>query len=313
VHEYAVREPWGVCAQILSWRRPLHGAARWAAPALAAGNAVIVKPSELASLPALRLAELAGEAGVPRGMLQVATGAGETGAALVAASDHVTFAGSPVTAQSVAAARGATPLALCVGRAATLVFADADRDAAARAVVAALLRDGPRRLGIEAACFDDVAARVGARLDALTVGPGAADPSCGPLISADRLERALAQLAETTVLAGGEHTGGLFLRPALVTGGEPADAPALSAVAFADEREAVALAGATTTVWTRDLARAHRVAAGIQAGQVFVNSYDVGGGVELPFGGMKRSGYGRAKGVDALLAYSQAKNVCVAL
>jgi aldehyde dehydrogenase (NAD+)/betaine-aldehyde dehydrogenase len=119
--------------------------------------------------------------------------------------------------------------------------------------------------------------------------------------------------------------GGLFLQPTLVSAEPDSElfqeevfGPVLTALAFADEREAVALANATryglvAGVWTRDLARAHRVAGAIKAGQVFVNTYGVGGGVELPFGGMKRSGYGRGKGVEALLAYSQIKNVCVAL
>jgi aldehyde dehydrogenase (NAD+) len=137
---------------------------------------------------------------------------------------------------------------------------------------------------------------------------------------------ATARADGATIATGGEHAGGLFLPPTLVTDVRPeweifqeeVFGPVLCAAPFADDREAVALANATAYglvagVWTRDLARAHRVAAGIRAGQVFVNSYGVGGGAELPFGGMKRSGYGRGKGVEALLAYSQLKNVCIAL
>ena len=129
-----------------------------------------------------------------------------------------------------------------------------------------------------------------------------------------------------TIATGGEHTTGLYLQPTLVTDvhadmeifQEEVFGPVLTAMPFEDDREAVALANATpyglvAGVWTTDLSRAHRVAAGIRAGQVFVNTYGVGGGVELPFGGMKRSGHGRGKGIDALLAYSQVKNVCIAL
>ena len=137
---------------------------------------------------------------------------------------------------------------------------------------------------------------------------------------------ATARESGATILTGGEHTGGLFLEPTLVTDVRPeweifqeeVFGPVLVALPFADEREAVALANATayglvSGVWTRDLTRAHRAAGAIRAGQIFVNGYGVGGGVELPFGGMGRSGYGRGKGIEALLAYSQIKNVCVAL
>jgi aldehyde dehydrogenase (NAD+)/betaine-aldehyde dehydrogenase len=137
---------------------------------------------------------------------------------------------------------------------------------------------------------------------------------------------AAAREAGATVVTGGERLEGLFLQPTLVTGvavesdlfREEVFGPVLCALPFSDEREAVRLANATdyglvAGVWTRDLSRGHRVAGAIQAGQVFVNAYGVGGGVELPFGGMKRSGYGRGKGIDALFAYSQVKNVYVAL
>jgi aldehyde dehydrogenase (NAD+)/betaine-aldehyde dehydrogenase len=340
--DYTVREPWGVCAQVLSWNYPLQLAARCAAPALAAGNAVILKPSELASLTPLRLAELAEAAGVPRGMVQVATGGAAVGEALVAHPGvaHVTFVGSAATGVHVAGAcaRRLAPLELELGgKSPNVVFADADLDAAVPAIVGALVQNAGQscsagtRLLIAREIHDELVARVAAALGALTLGPGAADPDVGPLISERQLERALGMLAAArgegaTVVSGGERAGGLFLQPTLVTGVRPESelfreevfGPVLCALPFADEREAVALANATpyglvAGVWTRELARAHRVAAAIQAGQVFVNTYGVGGGVELPFGGMKRSGYGRGKGVEALLAYSQVKNVCIAL
>jgi aldehyde dehydrogenase (NAD+)/betaine-aldehyde dehydrogenase len=165
----------------------------------------------------------------------------------------------------------------------------------------------------------------------VSIGPGSEDKDLGPLISERQLERATTMLATAktqgaTIASGGEHTTGLYLQPTLVTNVRPemeifqeeVFGPVLTAMAFNDDREAITLANATpyglvAGVWTRDLSRAHRTAAGIRAGQVFVNSYGVGGGVELPFGGMKRSGHGRGKGIDALLAYSQVKNVCIAL
>ena len=334
--DYTVREPWGVCGQVISWNYPLQLASRCAAPALAAGNAVILKPSELASVTPLRLAELAESAGVPRGMIHIATGAGDVGAALVShpGVDHVTFVGSAATGVAVAeaCARRLAPLELELGgKSPNVVFADADLDAAVPAIVRAVVQNAGQscsagsRLLVERAISDDVIARVGAAFDALTLGPGIEDPDVGPLISERQLERAQRMLAGAEILAGGDAPGGLFLRPTLVRAAveselfqEEVFGPVLTALAFEDEREAVSLANATryglvAGVWTRDLSRAHRVAGAIKAGQVFVNTYGVGGGAELPFGGRKGSGYGRGKGVEALLAYSQIKNVCVAL
>ncbi|WP_028059628.1 aldehyde dehydrogenase family protein [Candidatus Solirubrobacter pratensis] len=342
VLDYTVREPWGVCAQIIPWNYPLQVATRTAAPALAAGNAVILKPSELASLTPLRLADLALGAGVPRGLLQVATGDGAVGAALVAHERvaHVTFVGSAANGARVAeaCARRLAPLELELGgKSPNLVFADADLDKAVPAIVRALIQNAGQscsagsRLLIERSIHVDVVHLVAAAFEALTIGPGIEDPDLGPLISERQLENAKRMLAGAReqgagVVTGGEHVEGLFLQPTLVTNVDPASelfreevfGPVLCAVPFGDEREAIELANATAYglvagVWTRDLGRAHRVAGAIQAGQVFVNTYGVGGGVELPFGGMKRSGYGRGKGIEALLAYSQVKNVCVAL
>ncbi len=334
--DYTVREPWGVCAQVISWNYPLQLAARCAAPALAAGNAVILKPSELASITPLRFADLAEASGVPRGMIQVATGDGAVGAALVAhpGVDHVTFVGSAATGARVAEACGRrlAPLELELGgKSPNLVFADADLDAAVPAIVRAVVQNAGQscsagsRLLVQRALYDEVIGRVADAFGALTLGPGIDDPDVGPLISQRQLDRALAMLDGATILAGGDSPGGQFLRPTLVTAAPESElfqeevfGPVLCALPFADEREAIALANATpyglvAGVWTRELARAHRVAGAIRAGQVFVNTYGVGGGVELPFGGMKRSGYGRGKGVEALLAYSQIKNVCVAM
>jgi aldehyde dehydrogenase (NAD+)/betaine-aldehyde dehydrogenase len=187
------------------------------------------------------------------------------------------------------------------------------------------------RLLVERAIYDEAIARVSDALQSVSVGPGIEDPQLGPLISERQLQRALGMLAAAreagaTVVTGGEHTGGLYLQPTLVTDVRPeweifqeeVFGPVLCALPFDSDREAVELANATpyglvAGIWTRDLRRAHVCAAGIRAGQVFVNGYGVGGGVELPFGGMGRSGYGRGKGIEALLAYSQVKNVCVAL
>ena len=342
VLDYTVREPWGVCAQIIPFNYPLQVTARCAAPALAAGNAVIVKPSELASVTPLRFAEFAEDAGVPRGMIQVATGDGATGAALVehAGVDHVTFVGSAATgaqASPRSARAGSIPIELELGgKSPNVVFADADLDQAVPAIVAALIQNAGQscsagtRLLVERVAFEEVTERVAAALDKVTIAPGIEDKQLGPLVSERQLERALRLLGEArergATVHGGEHRGGLFLAPALVTNVTPdmeivqeeVFGPVLTASAFDSDRDAIALANATpyglvAGVWTRDLSRAHRVAAGIRAGQIFVNRYGVGGGVELPFGGMKRSGIGRGKGIEALLAYSQVKNIFIAL
>jgi aldehyde dehydrogenase (NAD+)/betaine-aldehyde dehydrogenase len=170
----------------------------------------------------------------------------------------------------------------------------------------------------------------------LSVGPGEENPDLGPLISERQLERAEGMLRRAveedgaTVALGGERPSGLedawYLEPTVVTGARPGTelfeeevfAPVLAVTAFDEEDEAVALANATpyglvAGIWTRDVSRAHRVAGAIQAGQVYVNGYGVAGGVELPFGGMKHSGYGRGKGMEALYSYTQVKNVCVVL
>ncbi len=171
VLDYTVREPWGVCAQIIPWNYPLQIMARCAAPALAAGNAVIVKPSELASITPLRLAELAEAAGVPRGMIQIATGHGPAGAALAEhpGVDHVTFVGSAATGALVAeaCARRLAPIELELGgKSPNVVFADADLDAAVPAIVGALIQNAGQscsagtRLLIERAVYDETVARV---------------------------------------------------------------------------------------------------------------------------------------------------------
>jgi aldehyde dehydrogenase (NAD+)/betaine-aldehyde dehydrogenase len=342
VLDYTVREPWGVCAQIIPWNYPLQVTARCAAPALAAGNAVIVKPSELASITPLRFAHLAEEAGVPRGMIQIATGHGATGAALAQHErvDHVTFVGSAATGARVAeaCAKRLAPIELELGgKSPNVVFADADLDKAVPAIVSALIQNAGQscsagsRLLVENAIYDETINRVAAALQAVTIGPGNEDKDLGPLISLRQLERATSMLATAktqgaTIATGGEHTTGLYLQPTLVTDVQPemeifqeeVFGPVLTAMPFNDDRHAINLANATpyglvAGVWTRELSRAHKIAAGIRAGQVFVNTYGIGGGVELPFGGMKRSGHGRGKGIDALLAYSQVKNVCIAI
>ena len=345
--DYTIREPWGVCGQIIPWNYPLQVTARCAAPALAAGNAVVLKPSELASVTPVRLAALAAEAGVPDGMLQVLCGAGDVGGALAAhpGVDHVTFVGSPRTGSLVAhaCAERLAPVELELGgKSPNIVFADADLERVVPAVVRALVQNAGQscsagtRLLVERSRYDEVLEATAAALSAVTIGPGLEDPDLGPLISSGQHRHALGMLERARDGGGGElrlgggvpeaFADGWYVEPTLVADvpaaselfNEEVFGPVLAATAFDDEDEAVALANGTpyglvAGVWTNHLSRAHRVAAEVGAGQVFVNSYGVAGGVELPFGGVKRSGYGRGKGMEALLGYTQVKNVCIAL
>jgi aldehyde dehydrogenase (NAD+) len=224
-----------------------------------------------------------------------------------------------------------------------VVFADADLDAAVGAVVRALVQNAGQscsagtRLLVERTAFADVTGRVEQALRTLVLGPGIEDPDLGPLVSERQLDRALGMLdraqerGASFVTGGGRARGrqldhGYYLEPTLVVDvgtdhelwNQEVFGPVLCAVPFDDDDEAVRLAnsspfGLVAGLWTSDLSRGHRVARALRAGQVYVNAYGVGGGVELPFGGFGQSGYGRGKGLEALRTYTQVKNVCVAL
>jgi aldehyde dehydrogenase (NAD+) len=344
--DYTVREPWGVCGQIIPWNYPMQVMARCAAPALAAGNSVVLKPSELASVTPTLIDELARDAGLPDGVFKVVTGHGAVGERLVANPDvsFVTFVGSAAVGRlvAVACAQRLAPVQLELGgKSPNVVFADADLDRAVPAVVKSLIQNAGQscsagtRLLVEERIKDELVERIATQMRELTIGPGVGDPDLGPLISARQLERAEGMLsralaAGVRLTLGGSRPPGLedgwYLEPTVLTDvkegleifDEEVFGPVLSVTAFANDDEAIRLANATpyglvAAVWSSDVSRAHRVAAELQAGQIFVNGYGVAGGIELPFGGMKRSGYGRGKGVEAMYSYTQVKNVCVVL
>ncbi len=343
--DYTLREPHGVCAQIIPWNYPLQVAARCVGPALACGNAVVLKPSELASVTPVRLAEMAASAGVPEGFFRVVVGAGDVGAALVGDPrvDHVTFVGSAKVGQLIAetCAKRFVPVELEMGgKSPNVVFADADLDRAVPVIVRSVTQNAGQscsagsRLLVDSSRYDEVVERVAKAFHALTIGPGESDPDLGPVVSEGQLTRAVgmierAQREGARLVTGGTRADihpGWYLEPTILDQASPDSeifqeevfGPVLVVAAFGDEEEAVRLAnhsqyGLVAGVWTNDLGRAHRVARSIRAGQVYVNSYGVGGGESLPFGGYKRSGFARGKGEAAMLAYSQTKNVCVAL
>jgi aldehyde dehydrogenase (NAD+)/betaine-aldehyde dehydrogenase len=339
IFAYTLREPWGVTAHIIPWNYPIQISARTLAPALAAGNCCVLKPAEEAPLTALRLAELASQAGLPPGVLNVVPGFGETAGAALAAHpgiDHLAFTGSQAVGTLVAqaAAVNIVPVTLELGgKSPNVVFPDADLDRAAATAVVAILQNAGQtcsagsRLLVHRAAHDRVVETIAGRFGEVSIGRGVDDPDLGPLISAVQRDR-VASLVGTAgnILTGGEAVkgAGFFFAPTLVDDVDPAAplareevfGPVLAVTAFEEDDEAVALANGTdygliAAVWTKDLSRAQRLVNDLRVGQVFVNGYGAGGGVELPFGGYKRSGYGREKGFEALLEYSQLKSVAV--
>ena len=340
------REPHGVTGHIVPWNYPMQITGRSVGAALAMGNACVVKPGEDASLTALAFAELAAEVGFPNGAINVVTGLGiEAGAPLAAHKgiDHVSFTGSVATGRSVqaAAAQNTVPVTLELGgKSPQLIFADADLDAALGFVVKAAIQNAGQtcsagsRLLIERPIYDAFIESVADRFRTLTVGPALDDHHVGPIVNAKQRDRVVGMIdaanrAGASVLAEGRIVdgapgGGFYVAPTLLGGAGPGDTiardevfgPVLAAMPFNDEADAVRMANGTdyglvAGVWTKDGARQMRLAHRLQAGQVFVNNYGAGGGVELPFGGVKRSGHGREKGFEALYGFSTLKTVAI--
>ena len=341
-----IREPHGVTGHVIPWNYPIQIFGRSVGAALAAGNACVVKPAEDASLAVLRLAELAAEVGFQAGALNVVTGLGvEAGEALTAHRGvaHLSFTGSTSTGRLVAeaAARRHCPVTLELGgKSPQLLFADADLDAALPAIVNAIVQNAGQtcsagsRLLVERAIHDTVLARLAERFAALRSGPSAADLDMGPLVNRRQLEKVRAivaraegegiRVAARGRVAADAPAGGFFHEAVLFADVPPASAlaqeevfgPVLAVMPFDDEAEALRLANGTdyglvAGVWTRDGARQLRLARKLQCGQVFVNNYGAGGGVELPFGGVKASGHGREKGFEALLGFTQLKTIAI--
>jgi aldehyde dehydrogenase (NAD+) len=343
---FTLREPHGVTGHIVPWNYPMQIIGRSVGAALAMGNACVLKPAEEACLTALAFARIADAAGLPAGALNVVPGLGEeAGAALSAHGGvrHLSFTGSVSVGAMIqaAAARHTVPVTLELGgKSPQIVFADADLDAALPYLVNAGIQNAGQtcsaasRILVERHIFDDVVARMVERYHALRVGPALADLDVGPVISARQRELiegylALARegglniVAEAT-LAEGAGRGGYYVRPTLVAdvpaahrlAQEEIFGPVQVVIAFDGEAEALRIANGTAFglvagVWTRDGSRALRMARKLECGQVFVNNYGAGGGIELPFGGVKASGHGREKGFEALYGFSTLKTIAV--
>ena len=347
-HVYTRREPYGVVGSIVAWNYPLQLASRSIAAATATGNAVVLKPADETPRTAVALAGLAMEAGLPAGVVNVVPGLGaEAGAALTAHPQvaHLGFVGSTQTGRQVAhaAAERVVPAVLELGgKSAHVVFPDADLDAAAEAITRSILQNAGQtcsagsRLVVHTDVRAELVAAVADRFRATTLGAGLDDPDLGPLVSLRQQERVRGYVEGASsgdVVVGGSApppdgalADGAFWLPTLIDGVDPRDpiaqeevfGPVLVTLPFEDEAQALALANGTAygliaALWTRDLSRAHRLAGALEAGQVFVNTFGAGGGVELPFGGVKASGYGREKGIEALAGFTRTKTVVVRL
>ncbi|MPZ60568.1 MAG: aldehyde dehydrogenase family protein [Propionibacteriales bacterium] len=342
-HAFTVREPVGVCAQIIPWNYPLVMAVWKIAPALAAGCTVVLKPAEETPLSALRLGELIKEAGFPPGVVNIIPGFGETAGAALAAHtgvDKIAFTGSTEVGRQIAhaAADNLSRVSLELGgKSPNVVFADADLERAIPGSARAIFTNAGQSCGsgsrvyIEEPVFDEVVSGIVAEAEALRLGPGLDERSqLGPIVSARQLERVSGYVDDAvadgaTIVTGGARPElpGWFYRPTIVTDvraemqivREEVFGPVLVAVPFSDYDDLVRRAndtrfGLAAGTWTRDLRKAFRVVRDMRAGRLYVNCWSVIDPA-LPVGGFKESGWGREMGRAVRELYTEVKAACV--
>ena len=345
-HAFTLREPIGVVGQIIPWNFPLLMAAWKLGPALTSGNCVILKPAEQTPLSALRLGELLLDAGLPEGVVNIVTGFGETAGAALAAHDgvdKVAFTGSTEVGKHIvrAAAGNLKKVSLELGgKSPNIVFRDAgDLEAAIAGAANAIFCNHGQcccagsRLLVEQPIFDEVVSGVAAQARKIRLGPGLApDTQMGPLVSEEQLRRVTGYLHQgkqdgACVVTGGSRAGerGYFVQPTVIKDTQPRMSivreeifgPVVVAEPFSKPEEVIGRSndtryGLAAGVWTRDIAKAHRLAAALKAGTVWVNCYNVFDAA-LPFGGYKESGWGREMGKEVLELYTQTKAVVIAV
>ncbi len=348
MHAYSMHEPVGVCALITPWNYPLLMAAWKLAPALAAGNAVVFKPSEVTPLSAVALFEIFHQVGLPAGTANLVLGSGPAAGQELAAShdvDMITFTGSTRTGQTIAAAAVGNLKKVGLelgGKSPNVIFADADLEGAVEwAMIGVFFNQGEvcsagSRILIEESIKDRFVARLAERARAMSIGPGMKDPDMGAIVSAAQLEKVLGhierakQQGATLVCGGVRHTEGecakgYFVQPTIFDNctrdmdivREEVFGPVVAIQTFTSEAEAIAMAndtpyGLAGGVFTTDGARALRVVKEIRAGVTWINCYNPTFN-EAPWGGYKMSGYGRDLGVNGLLEYQQVKQVNINL
>lgn len=341
-----IRDPHGVTGHIVPWNYPAQIFGRSVGASLACGNACVVKPAEDACLSLIRITELARDVGFPDGALNIVTGlGGEAGAALSAQRDvdFLSFTGSPETGALIQSAAAKNSIGCTLelgGKSPQLLFADADIEAAAPVVVNAIVQNGGQtcsagsRVLIERSAYDRFAAVIAARFAKVVADHHERDRDMGAMINPKQKDRVngyidraradgLAVMAQGTVAAEAPGSG-FYVRPTMFGPVDPGAAlaqqevfgPVLALTPFSDEEEAVRLANGTpyglvAGVWTGDARRSMRVARAMRCGQVFVNGYGAGGGIELPFGGVKKSGHGREKGFEALYEFCASKTIVI--
>lgn len=341
-----VLEPMGVTAHIIPWNYPLQIIARSVGAALATGNAIVVKSAEDTPMTAHALAEWFADSPLPKGIYNHVTGLGAgAGAALSAhpGINQITFTGSVPTGISVmkSAAENVVPVTLELGgKSPNIVFADADEEKALGGVVRAIIQNAGQtcsagsRLLVQENYKEEFMDKLKARFDALEVGRGEDDKDIGPILNKRQFDRIMKRIEEAKaqgkLISGGHPVeveggeGGHYIAPTIIDGldhdcpaaQEEIFGPVLSVFTFKDAEDAIRLAndteyGLVAGVWTKDIDVAHTVASRVKAGQVFINNYGAGGGIQMPFGGYKKSGIGREKGFIALRNYVQVKNIAV--